>query len=379
MADSLSPARASRNFCGVKTSHGCNLSISVTGKRRRRSFSKVVHIRGLGVTTLTCACALRLNDPPSHPWPGSCEGMSATKRNVVTLTAAEETELARIDVDGDGTISAEEARAAAKSSAELRASNSRLWKVVFGVFALLFLSWLGNAGLMVAVVTLSKDLKVEGGSLKNNKDGGAISTVSQKKVYEVTLPPSRRQLDEQHSDGTNESSTVVAQVPCASVLGAISSIEQGNDGSLVKLNLGDGEFWEPRMSAASYHLHESSFGIEQIYLDDQRDVSYDVTCEIPKADCENAPGSLCDAVMSSEVIFSDDNRRALSFEDAFDGEIKVRRRRLKKCVKSVDDDDDDDYTSSDRASEDDHLHEGRHRSIFTLLEWRDYSYTHYCD
>ena len=262
--------------------------------------------------------------------------MSATKRNVVTLTAAEETELARIDVDGDGTISAEEARAAAKSSAELRASNSRLWKVVFGVFALLFLSWLGNAGLMVAVVTLSKDLKVEGGSLKNNKDGGAISTVSQKKVYEVTLPPSRRQLDEQHSDGTNESSTVVAQVPCASVLGAISSIEQGNDGSLVKLNLGRGEFWEPRMSAASYHLHESSFGIEQIYLDDQRDVSYDVTCEISKADCENAPDSRCDAVVSSEVIFSDDDRRALSFEDAFDGEAKVHSRRLRRCKKHQD-------------------------------------------
>ena len=254
--------------------------------------------------------------------------MSATKRNVVTLTAAEETELARIDVDGDGIISAEEARAAAKSSAKLRASNSRLWKVVFGVFALLFLSWLGNAGLMVAVVTLSKDLKVEGGSLKNNKDDGVISTVSQKKVYEATLvSPSRRQLDEQGSGGTNESSTVVAQATCASVMEAISSIEKGNDGSLVKMSLGDGEFWEPRMSAASYHLHESSFGIEQIYLDDQRDVSYDVTCEISKADCESTSDSLCDAVTSSEVIFSDDDRRALSFEDAFDGEAKVYSRR----------------------------------------------------
>ena len=261
--------------------------------------------------------------------------MSTTKHNdVLTLTVAEERELARIDADGDGTISAEEARAAAKSAVKLRASNSRLWKVVFGVFALLFLSWLGNAGLMVAVVTLSKDLKVEGGSLKNNKNGGIISTVSQKKVYEVTLvSPSRRQLDEQHSGGTNESSTVVAQATCASVMGAISSIEKGNDGSLVKMNLGDGEFWEPRMSAASYHLHESSFGIEQIYLDDQRDVSYDVTCEISKADCENAPGSLCDAV-----------------EDAFDGELKVRRRPLKICVKSVDDDDNDDSNNSDQAS-----------------------------
>ena len=250
--------------------------------------------------------------------------MSTTKHNgVLTLTVAEERELARIDADGDGTISAEEARAAAKSAVKLRASNSRLWKVVFGVVTLLVISWIGNAGLMVAVVTLSKDLKVEAGSLKNNKDGGAISTVSQKKVYEVTLvSPSRRQLDEQHSGGTNESSTVVAQATCASVMGAISSIEKGNDGSLVKMSLGDGEFWEPRMSTASYNLHENSFGIEQIYLDDLRDVSYDVTCEISQADCESTPNSLCNAVMNLEVM---------SFGDAFDaGDFNnsLRRRRL---------------------------------------------------
>ena len=239
----------------------------------------------------------------------------------VTLTAAEKRELARIDADGDGIVSAEEARAAAKSSAELRASNSRLWKIVFGVFALLFCSWMGNAGLMVAVVTLSKDLKVEGGSLKNTKDGGAISTVSQKKVYEVTLLPSRRQLDEQSNGGTGESvgKCLVCKLTCARVMEVISSIEEGKDGSLVKIDLGGGEFWEPSMSAAHYYLHEKSFGIEQIYLDDQRDVSYDVTCAISKADCEtDAPDTLCDGVQNSEVI-SDDGRRALSFEEAFDG------------------------------------------------------------
>ena len=98
---------------------------------------------------------------------------------------------------------------------------------------------------------------------------------------------------------------------------AISSIEKGNDGSLVKMDLGDGKFWEPRMSAAFYHLHDDSFSIEQIYLDDQRDVSYDVTCEIPMSACEHhAPGSLCD-VVSSEV----------GFDGAFDGDIPSRRRR----------------------------------------------------
>jgi hypothetical protein len=275
--------------------------------------------------------------------------MSTTKHNDVNLTVAEERELARIDIDGDGIISAEEACAAAKSSAELRASNSRLWKVVFGVFPLLFLSWLGNAGLMVAVVTLSKDLKVEGGSLKNNKDGGAISTVSQKKVYEVTLLPlpSRRQLGGQSTAG-GESSTVVekcvvCKLTCALVMEAISSIEEGKDGSLAKINLGDGEFWEPSMSAAYYYLHENSYGIEQIYLDGQRDVSYDVTCAISKADCEtDSPDTLCDGVENSKVIF-DDDRRALSFEEAFDRSFdgapplqapRPRRMLDKACARS---------------------------------------------
>ena len=73
------------------------------------------------------------------------------------------------------------------------------------------------------------------------------------------------------------------------------------------------------MSAASYHLREKSFGIDQIYLGDQRHVSYDVTCEISKADCESTPDSLCDA-----KTFLDD----LSFEDSFDGDQKASRRRL---------------------------------------------------
>lgn len=81
--------------------------------------------------------------------------MSTT--NDVHLTIPEEKELARIAADADWIISAEKAGAAARSSAELSVSTSRLWKIVFGVIALLFLSWLANAGLMVAVVNLSKE------------------------------------------------------------------------------------------------------------------------------------------------------------------------------------------------------------------------------
>jgi len=212
--------------------------------------------------------------------------------------------------------------------------------VALGIAALLFLSWIGNACLTAAVIALSKDLKVEGSALKNT-NGDAISTLGQKKVFEVTLVEvTRRALADK---GTNGNKTAVAEVACANVLDAITSIEKGVEGSLVKIDLEAGRVWEPRASAAIYEFQDSSFGIEQIYLDDQRDVSYDVTCEISKADCESTPDSLCNAVMSSEVIFSDDDRRALSFEDAFDGEAKVHSRRLKTCVKSSNPDDDDDY------------------------------------
>ena len=136
---------------------------------------------------------------------------------------------------------------------------------------MLVLSWIGNAGLMVAVVNLSKDIKVEGDSALKTMEGNSISTVSQKNVYEVTLlsNSSRRQLNEERSsNGTTSSSSVVAEVTCSTVLEAISSIEKGNDGSLVKIDLGDGKFFEPRASAAYYQVHDDSFGIEQIYLDE---------------------------------------------------------------------------------------------------------------
>ena len=250
--------------------------------------------------------------------------MRTTKHNDVTLTAAEERELARIDADGDGIVSAEEARAAAKSSAELRASNSRLWKIVFGVVTLLVISWIGNAGLMVAVVTLSKDLKVEGVSLKT-VNGGSVSTHGQKNVFEVTLTAGRR-LEEQSSGNIQEP---VAQVICENVLLAISSIENGDDESLVKITVEDGIFWEPRLSAASYHLHESSFGVDQVYLRDQPDVFYDVNCEMSKEACETNPSTPCGVLPSAATA----PRALSSFEDAFDGDVPLQDPRPRRQLK----------------------------------------------
>ena len=111
---------------------------------------------------------------------------------------------------------------------------------------------------------------------------------------------------------TDGADPVVAQVTCVKVLQAITWIKTGDAESLAGCLLCEGNDLKSRMSAhaASYHLLATSFGIEQIHMDDQRDVSYDVTCAISKAYCEtDAPDTLCDGVQNSEVI-SDDGRRS---------------------------------------------------------------------
>jgi hypothetical protein len=259
------------------------------------------------------------------------------------LTPKAQIELARIDKDVYKDVSAD-----ASPLAELRSKLS-FWKKIGLVCAsLLALSLVGNFGLTFA--GFSKDLKVEGGSLQT-MDGASVSTHNKKSVYEVTLV-SHHQLDEQaatiiseHSSNSSrlyEHSIVVAQVSCANVLLAISSIENGDDEGLVKMSMEDGGVWEPRLSAASYHFRAESFVMEQLYLDGQRDVPYDVICELSKESCESAPNSLCDGVerMTIGGLLAHDNRRALSideaFDEGFDGEVAgdaVNRRRLYSCNK----------------------------------------------
>ena len=140
---------------------------------------------------------------------------------------------------------------------------------------------------------------------------------------------------------TDGADPVVAQVTCVKVLQAITWIKTGDAESLAGCLLCEGNDLKSRMSAhaASYHLLATSFGIEQIHMDDQRDVSYDVTCEFSKADCESAPDSVCDATFHED-------RRALSVDDAFDGAFdgafegeppleRARFRQLKACSKTT--------------------------------------------
>ena len=107
------------------------------------------------------------------------------------------------------------------------------------------------------------------------------------------------------------------------------SIQNGDaDQGLVMIPLGNDEFWTPSMSAAHhYQVHEDSFGMEQIFLSgDPYHVSYSVSCETSMAACETQhPGLLCDVLPSAATASS---AEALSFDDAFDGDVPIQGPRL---------------------------------------------------
>ena len=165
------------------------------------------------------------------------------------------------------------------------------WFAVF-FMSVALVSIFANAGLTIAIIT---------------KFGKAFGT--QTHVYAVSL--------------TSAGEPAVAKVPCVEVSEAILSIQNGDaDQGLVMIPLGNGEFSTPSMSAAHYQVNEDSFGMEQIFLSGDRDVSYNVSCATSMAACETHPGLLCDVLPSAATSSSPE---ALSFEDAFDGDV---RRRL---------------------------------------------------
>ena len=113
---------------------------------------------------------------------------------------------------------------------------------------------------------------------------------TQKHVYAVSLTS--------RLDSAGES--VVAEVPCVEVLEVIASIKIGDDEQgQVMIPLGNGEFSAPAMSAAHYQVHEDSFGVEQIFLAEDRDISYNISCETSMAACETNPFLLCDVLPST--------------------------------------------------------------------------------
>ena len=231
--------------------------------------------------------------------------------------------------------------------------------IAMGVLILLVVGL--NAGLTAAIVFLSKDVKVvsgvlvdpstneklmigsadtkvaSDGSLRDQKTNGvSVSTHTQKNVYAVKLAPSRRRLDEQGSGRLDErgNEMLVAQVACENVLSAIASIEHGDDTGLVRIDFGNGDISLPSMSAVKYHMRNDSFGMEQIFLSGDPDVSYDVSCETTKAACETNPGDFCDVMISAATSST---RRALSFEEAFDGGFDVRASRRRRLEEKYED------------------------------------------
>jgi len=179
--------------------------------------------------------------------------------------------------------------------------NYKRLAVFFMSVALVSVS--ANAGLTTAILTKS------------------FGTFTQKHVYAVSLTS--------RLDSAGES--VVAEVPCVEVLEVIASIKNGEDDQgLVMIPLGNGEFSAPAMSAAHYQVHEDSFGVEQVLLSDDRDISYNISCETSMAACETSPFHLCD-VLPSAVTAS--GRRALhAFEAAFDGEPSLQRHSLRQAA-----------------------------------------------
>ena len=214
-----------------------------------------------------------------------------------------------IHVNNEGANSRKEAPNDAARSAGPRASISQLWKIVLGLIAFLAVSWVGNAALMVTVVSnLTKDLKVEDGSLKNT-DGGTVSTHNRKTTYSISqdfeknASESRRRLQ---AGG----SVQVAAITCPVVRQAIKSIQDGDNEGVVEMAVGAG-FLTASVTANFYHAEVSSgtFGINRIHLDGNLDVAYAVECE--EASC-NVAGYKCPIL---GLAVSDEGRRRLA-EDA---------------------------------------------------------------
>ena len=210
-----------------------------------------------------------------------------------------------IDVNDEGANSRKEAPNDAARSAGPRASSSQLWKIVLGLIAFVAVSWVGNAALMVtAVNNLTKDLKVEDGSLKNTA-GGSVSTHNQKTTYSISqdfeknASESRRRLQ---AGGRVQ----VAAVTCPVVRQAIKSIQDGDNEGVVEMAVGAG-FLTASVTANFYHAEVSSgtFGIERIHLDGNLDVAYAVECE--EASC-NVAGYKCPVL---GLAVNDEGRRRL--------------------------------------------------------------------
>ena len=164
----------------------------------------------------------------------------------------------------------------------------------FFFMSVALVSIFANAGQAVTIAMITK----------------TFGTQTQKHAYAVSL--------------TSAGESAVAKVPCVEVAEAIVSRQNGDaDQGLVMIPLGNGEFSTPSMSATHYQVHENSFGMEQIFLSGNHDVSYNVSCEISMAACDAQPGLLCDVLPSAPATASSPG--ALSFEDAFDGDV---RRRL---------------------------------------------------
>jgi len=215
------------------------------------------------------------------------------------LMPAEAEEMRRIDTNGDGVVSAKEARAAARSGASLRASNMLRGRLLILCVVLLVISWAGNGALTAAVLYLSKDLKVDSidGSLKATRDGASIRTHNAKtklKADEIEIgEEDRRRLTEGEVFGIP-----VAEISCEHVRQGLALMQAGENEAVVEIPHGDQRMYTTSVTASFYDPENGSdFGITGIKVASDGDLLYDVTCD--RAKCNEDAGYKCPVLASA--------------------------------------------------------------------------------
>jgi len=194
-----------------------------------------------------------------------------------------EAALQEMDTNGDGMFEASEVgsqigRLLKKAHAQVTVIK-RLNKAVIFLGALLALSVCVNFGMSFVAVELSKELKVEDGSLKT-KGGNTVATHNRKNVYPVSNDFKKNETESRRRLEAGDK-VQVAAVTCAAVREGIGSLEVGENEGAVKIAVQGGYFFTASVTASFYHAG-ANFGIEGIHLNGNIDAVYGVECEEAK-------------------------------------------------------------------------------------------------
>ena len=155
----------------------------------------------------------------------------------------------------------------------------RLNKAVIFLGALLALSACVNFGMSFVAVELSKEVKVEDGSLKST-GGNTVATHNRKNVYTASDDFKKNETESRRRLEAGDK-VQVAAMTCAAVREGIGSLEVGENEGAVKIAMLGGYIFTASVTASFYHAG-ANFGIEGIHLNGNLDAEYGVECEEAK-------------------------------------------------------------------------------------------------